>query len=188
MADIMYIAYGSNLHPVRLRKRCKSANLVATGMLRQRRLAFHKRGAGQSGKCNALETSDPNTTVWVAIFRIAESDKPNLDKAEGLGHGYHEESLDVEVGERVIHGTAYIADSDAIDDHLVPFDWYREMVMLGAEYHDFPQAYRDSMPTGSIKDPKPTRASVEWGTVEEMRAANQRIEAIGNPGLPQPHA
>lgn len=181
MADIIYIAYGSNLHPLRLRKRCQSADLIATGRLRQRQLAFHKRGVGQSGKCNALKTSDPNAAVWVAIFRIAESDKPNLDKAEGLGHGYHEENLDVEVGERVIHGTAYIADDDAIDDHLIPFDWYKEMVRLGAEYHDFPQEYRDSMPTGSMNDPKPTRASEKWSTVEEMRAANKALQATRLP-------
>lgn len=45
------LAYGSNLHPLRLRKRVSTANLIGIVEMQGYQLAFHKRSTDESGKC-----------------------------------------------------------------------------------------------------------------------------------------
>jgi hypothetical protein len=51
-----YLAYGSNLHPIRLRQRVNSARLIATLSLPGYRVLFNKRGQDLSAKCNLVAT------------------------------------------------------------------------------------------------------------------------------------
>jgi len=52
-----YLAYGSILHPLRLGERISSAQLCGVTTLRGYRLAWHKRGADGSGKCDLVRTN-----------------------------------------------------------------------------------------------------------------------------------
>ena len=52
-ATLLYFAYGSNLHPERLRERVPSAESLGVARLEAHVLRFHKRGRDGSGKCDA---------------------------------------------------------------------------------------------------------------------------------------
>ena len=105
-------------------------------------LCFHKRSNDGSVKCNAFKTAEPTDAVDRCVYEIPSNQKPALDRAEGLGFGYHEEIVHVlspKGGEVVV--CTYIADASFIDDSLQPYSWYQNFVLAGAEEHRLPAEY-----------------------------------------------
>jgi hypothetical protein len=160
-----YAAYGSNLHPLRLAERISSAQLVATSFLPDWSLHFHKRSKDGSGKCNILPGGDG---IHIAIFDISAKDKLVLDDIEGLGLGYSETLLNVPgIGDCV----SYSADESHIDDSLDIYDWYKELVLIGAQAHGFPEDYLNRIRSRPARrDPDPIRRVKNWKTVELVKA------------------
>jgi len=136
---VRYAAYGSNLHPLRLRKRVPSAELIACVGVPNWQLRFHKKGKDGSGKCNIVPADG---SVYFAVFEIAADDKPRLDGAEGLNIGYNEISIDFPDHGRCF---SYTAAESHIDKRLIPYAWYKELVIVGLEYHRLPSEYVDSV-------------------------------------------
>ncbi len=159
-----YAAYGSNLHPQRLTGRIPLAQLITTGLLPNWSLHFHKRSNDESGKCNILAGGDG---VHVAIFQISAKDKLTLDKFEGVGFGYSETTLFIpDIGECV----SYVAEESYIDNALLPYDWYKELVLIGARFHGFPDEYLKRIESiQALRDPDPGRRVERWKTVERVR-------------------
>ena len=124
------------------------------------KLRFHKRSADGSSKCNAFKTATPTDAVIGAAYEIPTNEKPALDRAEGLGRGYHEEIVRVlpPQGEEITVCT-YIADAAFIDDSLKPYSWYKDFVLAGAEEHKLRPEYVESWIRAvyAIRDPDPQR-------------------------------
>lgn len=160
-----YAAYGSNLHPLRLTERISSAQLVATGFLPNWSLQFHKRSNDGSGKCNILSGGNG---IHVAVFEISATDKLELDRIEGLGVGYSETILSVP---GIGPCASYVAEQSHIDDSLVAYDWYKELVLLGASVHGFPDSYLDRIDSVPVRqDPSPDRRVDSWKIVGLLKS------------------
>lgn len=134
-----YFAYGSNLHPYRLGRRIPSARYLARAILPGHRLAFHKRGADGSGKCDVIP--DPATAVHGVVYAIAAAEKPLLDAAEGLHRGYDVQWTTLSVASRPLEAFFYRAENGFVDPRLAPFEWYRAFVIEGARHHELPADY-----------------------------------------------
>ena len=135
-----YFAYGSNMSISRLRQRVPSAKALGCHALKQHDLRFHKSSKDGSGKCNVVYTGDDNDIVYGALFEMNPSEKPSLDKAEGLGNGYDEKNVSVLAADgSSIEATTYIA--TIIDDHLKPYSWYLNHVLVGASETPLPDKY-----------------------------------------------
>ena len=142
MSTILYFAYGSNMYTARLRYRVPSCRFRFTAQLLKHRLCFHKRSSDSSAKCNAFANTASNDSVFGVVYEISTAEKPALDRAEGLGLGYHDECLRVQSSDRQdVQVQTYIADRDAIDDRLRPYSWYKDFVMTGAQEHGLPLEY-----------------------------------------------
>ena len=172
--NIFYnIAYGSNLHPVRLTKRCRSARVIGISSRIEWKIVFHKQSDDGSAKCNAVNTGESNDTLWVAVYEIPLNEKAELDKAEGLGKGYHEETINVTIDGNEYNGLIYLADKDAVDDTLIPYNWYKDMVFEGAKYHRFPDDYINLIQeVECIQDKDIKRARRNLIIVDEMKSFN----------------
>ncbi len=160
-----YAAYGSNLHPARLAARLASARFLGSGHLQDWSLRCHKRSRDESGKCTILPGSEG---VYFAIYDISDADKLALDRIEGLGDGYAGVSLSIPpFGDCA----SYVAEESHIDDSLQPYDWYRELVLAGANFHGFPDDYvaRIRM-IPAIRDPDEARSRRHWDLVNRIRA------------------
>jgi hypothetical protein len=139
MPELLYFAYGSNLLPERLIERVPSAEFRTIARLPFHLLRFQKRGTDGSAKCDVMLSQRESDAVFGVVYAIPSSEKPALDTAEGLGY-------------EVVHGTAvsllgnlgvffYRAHPEAIDQSLLPFDWYRALVLAGAKRFGFPASY-----------------------------------------------
>ena len=125
----------------RLRVRVLSASRLGVGVLRRHELKFHKVSTNDgSAKCDALATDNPDHSVYGVVYHIPEDEKPHLDLAEGLGSGYEQKAVLIEMpdGDTV---PAFCYWASAIDPELKPFDWYKEHVLTGARENSLPEAY-----------------------------------------------
>jgi len=81
---MLYFAYGSNMDPVQMRKRCPSARIVGVARLADHRLAFTRRSTRR--RCGVADVSPQSgSEVWGVVYRITKSkDLRALDSAEGF--------------------------------------------------------------------------------------------------------
>jgi len=131
----MYFAYGSNMLSERLQARCPAAQPIALATLTEHRLAFDKISLDGSGKCTCEPSS--SSSVPGVIWQIDDSERPSLDQAEGLGHGYDVASIEVIDSEgKARRVFTYLATHR--DASRTPYDWYWALVMAGAMQHELP--------------------------------------------------
>ena len=167
MTIIHYLAYGSNLHPRRLKARIPSSQIMGIVELEGYRLAFHKRGADGSGKCNLVRTNDQGAMVYGVLYEMHIDEKPLLDVYEG--EGYRPEHVTVTLFGRQYTSFAYLAEESHIDDAIRPFHWYKELVLLGAEYHHLPGDYIDKiLEIDSSNDPDIRRTEEHHHLLREI--------------------
>ena len=168
MSEIVYLAYGSNLRPLRLRQRVPSCRVVGVVDRPGFRLAFHKVGMDGSGKCDLVETGDPEDRAWGVLYSIAASEKPDLDVAEGPGYACLQRTISYR--QQPLEVMTYLARPERRDPSQVPFDWYRELVLLGARHHNLPQSYIGIIEAVTVsEDPDPERAVQHHRLIEEIR-------------------
>ncbi len=136
------LAYGSNLLLARMHGRAPSAEPVTTVRLPGYALRFHKRGRDGSGKADAFFTGRGQDVVCGVVYELSPADKAALDLAEGLGRDYFEHPVELTGGDGTgFHASVYTASPSMIDGRLVPFSWYKEMVVSGAREHGLPAQY-----------------------------------------------
>jgi len=167
---LFYLAYGSNLHRLRLADRVPSAKLVGTVALPGQRIAFHKLSTDGSGKADLLESGAEEDVAWGAVYQLAPHHVARLDRAEGLGNGYDRSRILVRLGETQCECFTYRAARSHIDDALRPYHWYKEFILAGARYLSLPESYIDSLAqVESIDDPLEDRAASNEDYLERMR-------------------
>jgi len=173
---MLYFAYGSNLHPTRLRARIGSADVEGVGFLRERRLVFHKRSTiDGSGKGDAAKAG-PGDRVHGALFRLSSEQWSELGRIEGAGVGYELLRVVVETNTGEVSASAFEAQPDFVDPTLVPFDWYRALVIEGASFHRFPEEYIAALEAvETTTDPDRARAAASWALLEEMSSSQKRV-------------
>lgn len=139
---LLNFAYGSNMLSARLRQRVSGARLIGAATLRAHVLRWHKVAKDGSGKCDIVP-AEPGSVVHGVLYEIPAHEKQHLDRAEGLGFGYEEKHVLVECKEGMLKATAYVATH--VDASLLPFTWYRALVIAGAVEHGLPIAYVDGL-------------------------------------------
>ena len=166
---MLYAAYGSNLHPLRLQERTPSAKLVGTSAIAHHAIRFHKRGYRDfSGKCNLIAQTD--NTAYVAVYDVPKHEMNLLDKAEGAGAGYDRTTVTVDnFGDCVI----YLAAAAHIDDSLLPFSWYKALVIAGCEQLGFSDDYVETIRSvESMKDGESDRHNFHMNLVRACKSWN----------------
>lgn len=166
MHRVRYAAYGSNLHPVRLTRRVKSARWIGSARVPDFELRFHKRGKDGSGKCNIVAGDGE---VHVAIYEFEADEKRTLDGIEGLGMGYKESTLSV-----TGFGTCftYMAADTHINESLDPFGWYKRLVLLGCNFNRFPGSYVAQIQSvDHVQDPHADRREEHSRLADEIERA-----------------
>lgn len=158
---MFYFSYGSNMSIKRLQVRVPSASFFSVATLHEHDLRFHKISKDGSGKCDAHETNNPEHFVLGVVFEIAEYEKPELDRIEGLGCGYEQKEIELimQSGEIIKAATYYATNIDPV---LKPYHWYKHHVLIGAQENELPNEYVEKISNiESIVDPRAERNELE---------------------------
>lgn len=171
MPNVFYLAYGSNLHPLRLAARVPSARKVGIVEMPGYRLAFHKRSIDGSGKCLIYTEQNQSHTMYGVLYEFDASEKAALDKAEGKGNGYCEQLVQFPLNGQTYTPYVYTAQSTHIDSNLAPYHWYKSLVLAGARYNNFPAKYVASIEAiPSIADSDTKRVQENENLLRQMGA------------------
>ncbi len=156
MATFTYFAYGSNMLLQRLQKRCPSAIFLEAAYAEGYALNFSKKSVDGSGKATIAKSDKGGKQVYGALFEIRLEDRQSLDEAEGPDYFRVDEFVVKHSGTNEQQTvTTYIANQDAIDENLVPYDWYKYLVLAGAQQAKLPAIYVASIKAiEAIPDPK----------------------------------
>lgn len=169
MPNVFYLAYGSNLHPLRLAERVPSARTVGVVEMPGYRLAFHKRSVDGSGKCLIYTEQGQTHKTYGVLYKFNASEKASLDKVEGKGNGYCEQLVQFQLNGKTYTPYVYVAQSTHIDPSFVPYHWYKDLVLAGARYHHFPAEYIASIEAISSKpDPDIKRTQKNENLLRQM--------------------
>jgi gamma-glutamylcyclotransferase (GGCT)/AIG2-like uncharacterized protein YtfP len=164
---VLYFAYGSNMLVARLRHpaRAPHAELVETATLAGHRLLFHKRGRDGSAKADAFAVAagEAAAVVHGVLYRITAGCRDGLDRVEGVGRGYRAVEIEVKTASGAgREALTYLAEPPHIEPGLLPFDWYRDLVLAGALENRLAAAYVRRIEAVRVAmDTSPQRAARE---------------------------
>ena len=158
----------------RIKARASDANLLGIAHISGRRLTFHKietrKDGSRNGKCDICIDPDPKAIVYGVLFEIPESQFNDLNRFE---NGYS--LVELAVHSPRLGAVTAVADlADRTDTTLIPYDWYRDLVLEGALQHAIPKPYiRDYIQSVRVED---TRGS----TYRDAKEAKGLVERIRN--------
>jgi len=160
-----YLAYGSNLHPHRLRERGLQPRFVGIAELSGHELAFHKRSVDGSAKCTLYRT--PGMRAFGAVYSLSPAEQAALDDIEGPGYAAGE--ITVQTNGDQLTAVTYFANESYLELSLTPYDWYRALVLAGCRYHGFPADYIAGIEqVAVIPDPHAERSRLNARLVEAL--------------------
>ena len=129
---ILTFAYGSNMVPAQMARRCPNARLIGPARLPHRRFAIIRGGHGTIRRKTGAE-------VWGVLWRLGPGDEAALDRYEEVARGlYRRERALVFCGRRGLSALAYVAVPTAPG---TPRPAYIAAIVEAARAHGFPADY-----------------------------------------------
>jgi gamma-glutamylcyclotransferase (GGCT)/AIG2-like uncharacterized protein YtfP len=145
-----YFAYGSNLDPQQMSRRCPGATVVGLGELRDHRLTFPLTSHDWGGGVASIGVAH-GESVWGAVYELTDEDLAALDRYEHyVGPGdqhnlYDRETASVQLVRaddgsfpRRLRAWIYLARSA---NPSPPSRRYLDAVLAGARHHRLPDEY-----------------------------------------------
>ncbi len=128
----LYIAYGSNLSTLQMRRRCPTAKVVGKSLLRNWRLRFR----GGNGQAVATIERCKGYNVPVLIWKIQPIDEKALDCYEGFPYHYRKENLRITLNGKRVGAMVYIINEGG-RPYNAPSTGYYEIIRRSYEELDF---------------------------------------------------
>jgi hypothetical protein len=86
----LYAAYGSNMDPAQMLRRCPSSPFAGTGWIPGWRLTFGAEDLGWEGALATLVPADSTSPgAFAALYDLTDADERTLDAWEGADHGLY---------------------------------------------------------------------------------------------------
>lgn len=139
---MLYFAYGSNMDPAQMARRCPDSSALGGAILRGYRLTFtfdSERWAGGVGNVVA----DPDEHVWGVLWDLSIEDESSLDEYESVNEGiYTKTTVTVDHEGRELEAMIYLATDTA---YVGPSARYLHALIRGARAHQIPEYYVDRL-------------------------------------------
>ncbi len=150
-------------------ERVPSAELVGVAEHSNHKLNFHKKSNDGSSKCNMFNSDAETDLIYGAIYKLKPEHKNELDRFEGKGYGYIDNQIMLKHNGNEYTCFTYLAQQSHIVDNLKPYHWYKILVILGAQYLEFPGSYISSIEAvESMEDPDTTRRKEKETLIESI--------------------
>lgn len=150
----LYFAYGSNLDPAQMTRRCPSARFVCCARLMGHRLTFPRGSESWGGGVAGIDPCRDGTCVEGVVYELSDGDLATLDGFEGTAEGHY---LRRRVGVMTDGGISdvwtYYANADPAGS-LPPSRRYLDAIVRGARRHGLSADYivnLERIATGDIR-------------------------------------
>ncbi len=104
VAEILYIAYGSNLNLSQMKQRCPTARVIEASEIKDYELVF------RGSRYSAVATIEPceGSNVPVLLWGIQPEDEKSLDRYEGYPSFYEKENMEIVLNGNEISAMVYV--------------------------------------------------------------------------------
>ncbi len=170
MSSTLYFAYGSNLLRERLLARCPGMTYAGRATLPGHRLTFDKVSNDGSGKCAFEAVGDSENEVSGVLWNVPAAELDELDRVEGVGHGYERCQTNVRQEGRECNALTYRATNR--QSGLQPYDWYLALVIAGATQQWMAEAYIDFLRERPFRRDSDAERRTRREALEALAAAN----------------
>ena len=135
---MLYFAYGSNMDPGQMRRRCPGAVALGAAVLREHRLTFTFDSPRWGGGVGHVEHA-PGDDVWGVLWDLAEPHLRSLDRYERVDKGVYERAtVTVEFEGRECEVTTYRCTHA---EYKRPSTRYVRSLLRGAAAYGLPDGY-----------------------------------------------
>lgn len=142
MPKLLYFAYGSNLHKLQFKRRCRDSSEVGRARLPEYRLAFTRYSTKRKGGVADI-VPEPGAEVWGALYEITAADLEALDTFENVPRSYRRENITVfDDAGAPREAVCYFANKTGA---FAPSKMYLELIVNGAVEHGLPDEYVTSL-------------------------------------------
>lgn len=146
--SFFYFAYGSNLWPKQMTRRCPTARVVERATIHGWAPRYDKPSADGSAKLNIVE--EPGSEVLGVLYEIGDKDRRALDAAEP---GYTPVEVDA-VTASAEKSRALTYQWTGARSDSPPYHWYVAMAQLGARQQGIPSSYwGNHLSADAVDDP-----------------------------------
>ena len=136
-----YFAYGSNLDPKQLRRRCPQARWLGRAELLDHQLAFTRYSPAR--RCGVADVPpSPGDRVWGCCFVIGDEGLATLDRIEGFTPGsdaYQRIEVEVKLNEETVTAWTYQVANPR--PFIPPSASYRQHLIDGARHWRLPEPW-----------------------------------------------
>ncbi|MBI3085563.1 MAG: gamma-glutamylcyclotransferase [candidate division NC10 bacterium] len=140
---MLYFAYGANMHPGNMRKRCPGCTFVAAARLRDHRLVFSRLSTSWRGGGVADIQPAPGTIVEGVVWDITDAHRDALDTYEDYPTAYTRKHVVAETFDgRTLTAFAYVARPRG---EYRPGRRYLAQIIQGARAHGLSPGYVASL-------------------------------------------
>ena len=137
-----YFAYGSNMDICQTKCRVGNFKIIGIATLNGYDLKFNKRSIDRSGKANIIEAGKSSKVEGV-VFEFTESQFKDMGVFE---KGYHcSEPINVLIDGKNTEVLTFIADSERIDNTLLPTAEYLKTIKDAAEMIRLSDSYQKKL-------------------------------------------
>lgn len=166
---MLYFAYGSNLDPDQMQRRCPGHIVVGLGALHDYKLVFPRHSHDWGGGVASVQPSHA-ATVWGVVYDLTDAHLATLDTYEGFHspgdphNAYEREGVYVELTRpddgsvpRRVRVQVYVGRPA---NPTPPSRRYLDAIVKGAKHHRLPAEYVASMAaTPAAPEPPPSEAA-----------------------------
>jgi gamma-glutamylcyclotransferase (GGCT)/AIG2-like uncharacterized protein YtfP len=138
----LYFAYGSNMDPFQMEKRCPGAIVIGPARLDDYRLTFVWDSPGWGGGVGHVEEASGDH-AWGVLWELTDDHLRALDEYEGIARGvYVRETATVTHDGAPVGAVIYYATDDR---YKPPSARYINALIRGAKAFGIPDAYIDRL-------------------------------------------
>jgi hypothetical protein len=130
----LYFAYGRNMHPEIMARRCPAAGFIGPALLPEHRLLINTRGV-------STVVPEAGSAVHGVLWRLSAECEAALDEIEGVARNIYRKELVRPLLDNALAEPAMVYIANDVEP-AQPREGYLESLEAAALHHGFPEAYR----------------------------------------------
>ena len=158
---MILFAYAGNMDVAKLSKSVPSAKKIGIGKLPGYQFIFNTTADDESSKANVMPSFEPDAEVWGVLIDIAENERDNFFNPDPNTNDLMLETVNVvDEDGNVYPAEVFTAKPHAVNDYLLPYDWYQQKILKLANEAGLPESYIAQIALMATKaDPDELRAA-----------------------------
>lgn len=139
---MLLFAYASNMNVNEFVKTVPSAHKIANARLPGYTFAFNKTAADDSSKANIVVSTKPDAHIWGVLIEYDDNEKGNFFNPAGWSSDFELLAVNcIDEDGEMYQAEAFTALPHAINEFMLPYDWYQAKIVAVARQQGLPDEY-----------------------------------------------